>query len=188
MKIKTMEPIVIDSAFIGPSHTEEEYEAQTLHWLYLWKLEGLDLPTQHEPIKLGIAKQIYKTKNYEAGWSARIRGCLRDMQKSFGRDDLTAKVIGLKLADMDTIYDAERYVHFAARHNFANKVNQVLSGETLKTWKSVGGQSEFYDASESSMLGRFYNSLRKTNRLLGAGIIAKMLEEAHIARRQNEKA
>tara|TARA_A100001011_G_scaffold379162_1_gene444836 strand:- start:1022 stop:1585 length:564 start_codon:yes stop_codon:yes gene_type:complete len=187
MKIKTMEPIIIDSAFIGPSHTEAEYEAQNLHWLYLWKLEGLNLPTEHEPIKLGIAKQIYKTKNFEAGWSARIRGCLRDMQKSFGRDDLTAKVIGLKLADMDTIYDAERYVHFAARHNFANKVNQVLSGDTLKTWRSVGGQSEFYDASESSMLGRFYNSLRKTNRLLGAGIIAKMLEEAHIARRQNEK-
>ena len=187
MKIKTMEPIIIDSAFIGPSHTEAEYEAQNLHWLYLWKLEGLNLPTEHEPIKLGIAKQIYKTKNFEAGWSARIRGCLRDMQKSFGRDDLTAKVIGLKLAGMDTIYDAERYVHFAARHNFANKVNQVLSGDTLKTWRSVGGQSEFYDASESSMLGRFYNSLRKTNRLLGAGIIAKMLEEAHIARRQNEK-
>ena len=187
MKIKTMEPIIIDLAFIGPSHTEAEYEAQNLHWLYLWKLEGLNLPTEHEPIKLGIAKQIYKTKNFEAGWSARIRGCLRDMQKSFGRDDLTAKVIGLKLADMDTIYDAERYVHFAARHNFANKVNQVLSGDTLKTWRSVGGQSEFYDASESSMLGRFYNSLRKTNRLLGAGIIAKMLEEAHIARRQNEK-
>ena len=186
MKIKTIEPIIIDSAFIGPKHTEAEYEAQTLHWLYLWKLEGLNLPTEYEPIKLGIAKQIYKA-DFEAGWSARIRGCLRDMQRSFDRDDLTAKVIGLKLADMDTIYDAERYVHFAARHNFANKVNQVLSGETLKAWKSVGGQSEFYDASESSMLGRFYNSLRKTNRLLGAGIIAKMLEEAHIARRKNEK-
>lgn len=186
MKIKTIEPIIINADFRGPTHTAEEYETQKLHWLYLWKLEGLPLPTEHDPIKLGIAKQIYKT-NFEAGWSARIRGCLRDFEREFGYDGLIAKVIGLKLADMDTIYDAERYVHFAARHNFANKVNQILSGETLKTWRSVGGQSEFYDASESSMLGRFYNSLRKTNRLLGSGVLAKMLEEAHIARRQNEK-
>ena len=60
MKIKTIEPIIIDSAFVGPKHTEAEYEAQTLHWLYLWKLEGLNLPTEYEPIKLGIAKQIYR--------------------------------------------------------------------------------------------------------------------------------
>ena len=41
MKIKTIEPIIIDADFRGPTHTEEEYEAQNLHWLYLWKLEGL---------------------------------------------------------------------------------------------------------------------------------------------------
>lgn len=186
MKLKTIKPIIIDRDFIGPLHTEEEYKTQTLHWLYLWKLEGLDLPTQHDPIKLGIAKEIYKA-GFEAGWAARIRGCLRDMQRKFGRDDLTAKVIGLKLADLTTIYDAERYVHFGASHNFANKVNQILEGDTLDTWTSVAGQSEFYDASERSMLGRFYNSLRKTNRAIGASALAKVREENHIIRRRMKK-
>ena len=66
MKLRAIKPIIIDRDFIGPLHTEEEYKTQTLHWLYLWKLEGLDLPTQHDPIKLGIAKEIYKA-NFEAG-------------------------------------------------------------------------------------------------------------------------
>ena len=178
MKLNTMKPIIINTDFVGPVYTEKEYYSQESYWLYLWKLQGLNLPTKHDPIKLGIAQEIYK-KKFEAGWSARIRECLRQMQRAFNRDDLTAKVIALKCSDAATICDAERYVHFTATHNFANKINQNLTGKLLETWMSVGGQSEFYDASERSMIGRFYNSLRAANRALGSNHWAKVQEENH---------
>ena len=185
MKIKTMKPITITADFESQEFTSDEYWNQENYWLYLWKLEGLNLPTKHEPIKLGIAQEIYKN-GFRAGWSERIRGCLKDMQRAFGRDDLTAKVLALRLADGKFIFDAERYVHFAATHNYANKINQILRGDQLAKFVSVGGQSEFYDASEASMLGRFYNSLRASNRLKGGSFDARMLEEKHVAARSKK--
>ena len=107
MKIKAMKPITITADFESQRFTSDEYWNQEKYWLYLWKLEGLDLRTEHEPIKLGIAQEIYKTR-YMAGWSERIRGTLRGYQRAFGRDDLTAKVLALKLADGKFIANAER--------------------------------------------------------------------------------
>ena len=77
-----MKPIIITNDFVGPTFSEEEYLNQDQTWLYLWRLQGLDLPLKHDPIKLGIAKAIYKT-NFEAGWSARIRDCLRAIQREY---------------------------------------------------------------------------------------------------------
>ena len=185
MKIKTMQPIIITADYQSERFTADDYWNQEKYWLYLWKLEGLDLPTEHDPIKLGIAQEIYKS-GFRAGWSERIRGTLKKMQDAFGRDDLKAKVLALRLADDKYIFDAERYVHFAATHNYANKVNQILRGDLLAKFVSVGGQSEFYDASESSMLGRFYNSLRASNRLKGGSFDVKLLEEKHIEARSKK--
>ena len=106
-----MKPIIITNDFVGPTFSEEEYLNQTQTWLYLWRLQGLDLPLKHDPIKLGIAKAIYKA-NFEAGWSARIRDCLRAIQREYDRDDLTAKVLALRLSANEAICDSERFVHF----------------------------------------------------------------------------
>lgn len=181
-----MKPIIITNDFVGPTFSEEEYLNQTQTWLYLWRLQGLDLPLKHDPIKLGIAKAIYKA-NFEAGWAARIRDCLRAIQREYDRDDLTAKVLALRLSANEAICDSERFVHFGVEKNFANKVNQNLSGQTLKLWTRVAGQSEFYVASEASMRGRFYNSLRKTNQQKGAGVLAKWREQQHINERRRAK-
>ena len=53
-----MKPIIITNDFVGPTFSEEEYLSQNQTWLYLWRLQGLDLPLKHDPIKLGIAKAI----------------------------------------------------------------------------------------------------------------------------------
>jgi len=186
MDIKIMDPIYLTS-----DARLERLDSETFHaayygdkvWLYLWKLENLDLPLNFDPIKLGIAQHAYSTGHW--GWAARITTCVRSVEKAFGLNagTLTAKVLALKLAAKKDIYNAERYVHFGATHNYGNKVNVTLPKDLATTWRTVGGQSEFYDASERSMLGRFYNSLRGVNRKIGSAPIAKRLEDAHVKAR-----
>jgi hypothetical protein len=186
MDIKTMEPIYLKATTKAERLDPETYQAARssgMVWLYLWKLENLDLPLDFNPIKLGIARHAYSTGQW--GWLARITGCVRDVEKAFQleRGTLTAKVLALKLAAEEDIYNAERYVHFHATHNADNKVNVRLPKDLAATWRKVAGQSEFYDASERSMLGRFYNSLRSVNRKIGGDPIARLLEDAHIKAR-----
>ena len=42
-----MKPIIITNDFVGPTFSEEEYLSQNQTWLYLWRLQGLDLPLKH---------------------------------------------------------------------------------------------------------------------------------------------
>ena len=149
--------------------TLEEYNS-ALAYMYVWELEGLALTLEHNPIKIGFAKAVYKRgKNYVHGGEGRVIGNLRDIERSFSLPfgTLTAKVHMFKKADWEDVLGAEQFVH---ARNANEKVMNILDGTEVKLWNRSGGKSEWYDMVGKTAMARARNSWRKTNVAIGRGI------------------
>lgn len=164
--------------------TQADYESG-LAYMYLWQLLNLDaLPEPlQDPIKLGFAQYAYtrKRKNREReyfhGAQSRIIGTLGDIERCFNvpRGTLQGRIIALKVDKWDDVLASEQYVHNNAA-NYDQKVFNMVMNDypTLqRAWcnKDNGGKTEWYAASEKTMVARFRNCWRKTNQSIGRAIV-----------------
>lgn len=163
--------------------TQADYESD-LAYMYLWQLLNLDaLPEPlQDPIKLGFAKYAYTRvergeRKYYHGAQSRIIGNLGDIERCFNvpRGTLQGRIIALKVDKWDDVLASEQYVHTNAANYDQKVVNMVMRDyPTLqRAWCNSrnGGKTEWYAASEKTMVARFRNCWRKTNQEIGRAIM-----------------
>ena len=163
--------------------TQSDYDSPNAY-MYLWQLLNLEAlpPALQDPIKLGFAKYAYTRvvkgeRLYFHGAQSRIIGNLADIEKCFTvpRGTLQGRIISLKVADWDDVLASEQYVH-GNTANYDQKIFNMVKRDypTLqRAWcnRDNGGKTEWYAASEKTMLARFRNCWRKTNQEIGRVIV-----------------
>ena len=141
----------------------EDYN-KPIQWMYVWELRGLDLPIEKSPIKLGVARKVYKGGFH--GGQARIIGNLRDIELAFGvpRGTFSAKVHRFTEGEWESILGSEQFVH---SRNLGQKLINILEDSDLKKWSRSGGKTEWFDSTPKQMLARASNSRRASNVEIG---------------------
>ena len=145
----------------------EDY-GKPLQWMYVWQLIGLDLPIERSPIKLGVARKVYKGGFH--GGQSRIIGNLRDIERAFNvpRGTLSAKVHRFTEVSWESILASEQFVH---SRNLGQKLINILQDSDLYKWNQHGGKTEWFDSSRKQMLARASNSRRASNVAIGLDIV-----------------
>lgn len=137
---------------------------EPLAYNYLWRVTNLstfrpEYSIVDNSIKDGFARAVYIINGRPVhGGLSRIKGTLRDIERAFvlERGSLIAVILRMKLDNWEAVLAAEQFVHGRNKdQKIINLVNSPLD--------KVGGKSEFYRASEKTMIGRFTNSWRKSN-------------------------
>lgn len=163
--------------------TKSDYDSPNAY-MYLWQLLNLEAlpPALQDPIKLGFAKYAYTRvvrgeRLYFHGAQSRIIGNLGDIESCFNvpRGTLQGRIISLKVDKWDDVLASEQYVHTNASNYDQKVVNMVMRDyPTLqRAWCNSrnGGKTEWYAASEKTMIARFRNCWRKTNQEIGRAIM-----------------
>lgn len=141
----------------------EDYN-KPIQWMYVWELIGLDLPIERSPIKLGVARKVYKGGFH--GGQSRIITNLGHIERAFGvpRGTLSAKVHRFTEGDWESILGSEQFVH---SRNLGQKLINILQDSDLKKWNKHGGKTEWFDSTPKQMLARASNSRRASNVEIG---------------------